>query len=548
MTSRPGVRVAHPAAVGPGRHALVLATQLALLAAIFAQTLSFQFVQFDDPEYVINNVMVRQGLTGPGLAWAFSSLYFGNWHPLTLVSHMLDVSLFGLQAGPALWHSALLHGISSLLVYFYLLRIGARWWLAALGSLIFLAHPLHVEPVAWVAGRKEVLCGLFYLAGLLAYDQYRRSASAAAYLAVLVCAGLALLAKPVAVTLPVVLLALDACLYRVGPRRALLEKAPLLLMSLAVGLATVAAQSEAGGMSGLDVHSLELRLANTAVNYATYLWQFFYPLRLAVFYPLVDQHPAWLLAISGLVLLGLVLLGAWGLRHCRLAAAGVALYLIALLPVIGLTQAGLHAHADRYMYLPLLGLLMVLAGLLELVPPPQQRLAGSAAVLFAGLCGVLSYWQTGYWENRGTLFTRVLAVSGPTYIAHLMLADEYRDRGEFDLARGHAQLAYQMEPERPYGLAAMGDIAVREGNLQDAEQYYLAAVSISRESPFMLNRIGELWVLQGREDQALELFRRAQAIQPVDYRSYRNLHRLEAADFPGQHQSGSGPDALQGHL
>ncbi len=518
--------------------AACLLAQLLLLVAIYAQTASFDYVYVDDSQYVLANGQVRAGLSLDGLRWALGSFYMSNWHPLTWASHMLDVSLFGIAPGPAHLHNALLHGIMSLLVFVYLRRFGGEV-AAALFSLLFLAHPLHVESVAWLAERKDLLSGIFFLLALLMYDRHRQRPGLASYAGVAVLYLLAVMSKAMAVTLPAVLLVLDACWYQ---RRepgadasllsrqlllALVEKLPLFAMALVFSVVAIIAQRDGGALVTAESTSVAERVVNAGYGYLVYLRQSLLPLGLAAFYPLEMEK-----SLAGLVVPAALLLG-WALAAVRfwqsrpLLAAGLAWFLVTLLPVIGLVQVGVQLHADRYMYLPSIGLLLAL---LAVFPAPENqrfRLGVTVAGLFLVFCTVVAHWQTAYWENRQTLFTRVLVVVGPNWRSHVSLAAEYAERGEFEYALQHAQAALELGPERPQSYQVMGDIAMRLGDPQAAARYYLDGVELARPTPILLNNLGSAQMAVGDFEGARNSLELALTLEPDAVRIRNNLARLE---------------------
>ena len=333
---------------------------LALLTAfVYERTSRNGYINFDDPEYVSKNPVVQQGLTWHGIGWALRSTEQANWHPLTWWSHMLDASLFGERPGPQHLVSALLHAISAMLLFLALEAMTGAAWRSALVAAIFAVHPLHVESVAWIAERKDVLCGLFWMLALYAYSRHARKPGAAGYLAVTACFALALMAKPMAVTLPLALLLLDW--WPLG-RRNFREKIPLLALALLSGVITLAVQSAGGAVATVANHPFGLRLENAFHSAAVYPLKLLWPQRLGVFYP----HPGpllpwWQWALAGVILATATLVAA-RLRRCDpFLAAGWVWYLVTLAPVSGLIQVGKQGMADRYLYLPSVGLTIALA-------------------------------------------------------------------------------------------------------------------------------------------------------------------------------------------
>jgi tetratricopeptide (TPR) repeat protein len=516
-----------------------LLAQLTLLALVYAQTANFGYVYVDDAQYVLANGQVRAGLSLEGLRWALGSFYMSNWHPLTWLSHMLDASLFGTAPGPAHLHNVLLHGLVSLLVFVYLRRFGAEL-AAALLSLLFLAHPLHVESVAWVAERKDLLSALFFLLALLLYDRFQGRLSTVGYLGVALCYLLAVLSKAMAVTLPALLVVLDLCWYRHPVReqeetgsllgrglRSVLHKLPLFTMAAAFSAVAIIAQREGGALVTAETASLLDRLTNAGYGYLVYLRQSLLPLGLAAFYPL-DMQKSLLSLVLPLVLLLVWAFAAWRWWASRpLLAAGLAWYLLTLLPVIGLIQVGLQLHADRYMYLPSVGVLLALLAVFPSTESPRFRLGVMLAGVFLLFCTMIAHWQAAYWENRQTLFTRVLAVVGPNWRSHAALAAEYVERREFEYALQHAEAAMRLDPTRPESYQALGDIAMQLGDPNAASRYYLAGLENTVPTANMLNNLGMAQLALAQYDDALQSLALALALEPDAIRIRNNLARVE---------------------
>ncbi len=440
------------------------------VAVVFGQTLQHGFVNLDDPEYVYENQHVFNGLDGAEIGWAFRSFHAANWHPLTWLSHMLDCEFYGASASSAGGHhasSVLLHAAAAMILFLLLRRMTGAIWPSALAAAVFAVHPLRVESVAWVAERKDVLSGLFFVLTLWAYVAYAdRPFSWLRYGLVALLYALGLMAKPMLVTLPLVLVLLDYWpLGRFAPSgrgekgekganvappgRLLLEKLPLLALAAASCVVTLSAQGVA--IIEFDKLSLDQRVANAVVSLAAYLGQFFYPnpARLAVFYPYPDSLPLWevagALAILALVSVGVIL----ARRKYPFLIVGWLWYLGMMVPVIGLVQVGLQAMADRYTYLPMIGvtiaLVWFLASLAERRPWGRMALgiAGPLAVVVLMGCAWL---QTSYWRNSETLWTHALKCNPRSPLAHVNLGRWWTDQGKPDLALKEYRAALDIDP------------------------------------------------------------------------------------------------------
>lgn len=523
-------------------YSFVLCSHLTILVMLYGQTYSFNYVQLDDAAYVLDNPAVLSGLTLDSIEWAFKSFHMSNWHPLTWLSHMLDVSLFGIDPGWAHLHNMVLHGINSLLVYAILLRISGSWGKACILSLIFLAHPLHVESVAWIAERKDLLCALFFLLGLLFYDGYRARPTWLGYAGVLLTYILALMAKPMAVTFPVVLLILDFFVYRrhfqvdnkagsdarIDYSKAIIEKLPLLALSVAMSAVTIAAQNAGKALAHLEVHSISSRYTNATAGYVTYLKQFFLPVDLVAFYPIIQSTSFINLLFPSLILLVLIVLAAIVTPTFPLLTAGLCWYLVTLLPVIGLIQVGSQAHADRYMYLPSIGILIAFIYLLPSRGKKHFQLSRALSIIFIAYLATLSFWQISYWKNQNTLFSRVLEVIGPNYKAHVHLANDYKQRGMLEEARQHGLAALNISPDWPEAYFAMGNIALVGREFLEAEKFYRLALSKGDATVQALTNLGIALAEQGHTIAATKFFEEAIRIAPHLQAPRYNLKRYAA--------------------
>lgn len=518
-------------------HTLVGVSIVGVLWLLYQQSFAFDYVYFDDDDYVLNSPMVLAGLSFEGLQWAITSFEVSNWHPLTWLSHMLDVTLFGPTPAAAHIHNTLLHGVNSLLVYALLLRFVSSLWQSALLAMIFLVHPLHVESVAWIAERKDLLCGVFYLATLLFYDSYRRHGGAGYYLGTFACLLLALMAKPMAVSLPVIMVLLDITVYREHwqqgnstPLPRLLwrigsEKAPFIIVTAGACLLTVLAQDGAQAVAHLDAHSLTDRLETASSAYLIYLKQWVVPVNLIAYYPmkLNGGTIAWVFpTLAVLVVCVVALLLA---RRAPLIALGWGWYMVSLLPVIGLVQVGSQAHADRYMYLPSVGLLVAASALF---PPNHSRYLRSSylvAVVFTAYLGVLCYWQVGTWKNQYTLFSRVMELAGPNHKAYVHLTDYHIRTGSLDEAQRLAELGIALTPARSDGYQALGNIALARQDFSAAETHYRAAIARGPIVGAVLNNLGITLAQQGKHAEAVLAFNEALRVQPNLQAARQNLKR-----------------------
>src|SRR6266513_4169950 len=394
----------------------------ALTWLVFGQTLRHDFINYDDPRYVYENTKITSGVSLSGIAWAFTHIHSMNWHPLTTISHMLDCQVYGLKPGGHHFTNVLLHIVAAILLFLALQEMTGTFWNSAFVAAVFAIHPLRVESVAWIAERKDVLSGVFFMLTLLAYVYYVRLPRVARYLLVLFVFACGLMSKPMLVTLPFVLLLLDYWpLARIEGQfwKRVLEKIPLIALSAASSVTTFLVQKGAVG------HTEELpifeRINNAVVSYVLYIWQMLWPVDLAVFYPHPENRlPSWEI-VSCLVLLACATVVAIALRKRRpYLITGWLWYLGMLVPVIGLVQVGWQGRADRYTYLPQIGLyIMVAWSAFDLTAPLRYQRAivdGMAAVVLGALVWAASV-QASYWRNSETLWTHALAVTPSNDVA-----------------------------------------------------------------------------------------------------------------------------------
>ncbi len=490
-----------------------------LTAALYWPITRHGFVNLDDATYVYQNQHIQSGLTGSTLAWAFTSGYASNWHPLTWISHMLDWQWFGANAGGHHFTSLLLHALNSILLFLLLRRLTGAYWRSALVAALFAWHPTHVESVAWAAERKDVLSAFFFLLSLDAYARYATTKPQSAVdnahgmrrwlpglnarrtcfygLALLwFCFGL--MSKPMVVTLPCVLLLLDfwplrrfqlssnnaAEPERAGVRWLLLEKVPFFTLSIAGSVVTYLAQSSGGAVASLTYIPLDLRLENALMAYARYLGKTFWPEGLCVFYPLPDVWP-WMAVIgAALLLLAVSFLVARETGRRPYLFVGWFWFLGMLVPTIGLVQVGSQAMADRYLYLPSLGLFVAAAwGLNELKQAwlrcrkPVWAVYGAAAMGVLA-CIVCTSIQIGYWQNEYTLFSHAANAEPDNYLAYDHLAQVCEKEGRKADAEGYYEALLRLKPRYTEGQYNLGTLEMELGKLDAAAQYLTTALEI----------------------------------------------------------------------
>lgn len=526
------------------RFRLAVAGVVLLTLAVFAPVRHHAFVNYDDTLYVTENPRVQRGLTADGLRWALTATEPSNWHPLTLLSHMLDCELFGLDAGrhhlTSLGLHALNAGLLLLVLHAMTGALGRSAWVAAL----FAVHPLHVEAVAYVAQRKDVLSTLFWLLTMAAYTRYAARPSAWRYALVVLCFVLGLMSKPMLVTLPFVLLLLDAWpLGRWGyrrepggdtpgrgtsPWRLLAEKIPLVALSAAASAITFVAQARGGSVGSLTAYPLARRLANALEAYVVYLRKMLWPVDLACFYPYPSGFPAWRLAGAALVLLAVSWLALRSVRRAPYLLVGWLWYLGTLVPVIGVVQVGMQAMADRYTYVPLIGILIMVAwGTPDLLARraggrPDLALATLATIIVV-VCALASRRQVGHWKDSTALFAHALAVTSDNYLAHNNLGLTLQRDGK--LAEAAAQLAeaLRIAPDYVDAHFNLGITFAQQGRLAEAAAQYDEVLRRVPNHAKALGNRGALRRQQGDLDAAVADLRRALERDPELVEAHVNL-------------------------
>jgi len=510
-----------------GRDILAGLLLIGLVALLYGQVWRHGFVRFDDYSYILENQVVRQGLTWEGVKWAFTSSYMSNWHPLTWLSHMIDCQLFGVEPG---WHhmtSVMIHAANALLLFAALRFMTGAFWPSVVAAAFFALHPLRVESVAWAAERKDVLAGLFWMLTMLAYAWYARRPGLLRYLLVFLSLALGLMAKPV--TLPLVLLLLDLWPLARWPRRRVQrlvwEKAPLLVLAAASSLVTVLSQTGSGAAASFERLSVVSRVANVPVAYAAYLWKTVWPAKLAVYYPhpeMVNPGSASSVVVVGgsaLFLLAITFLVTRSAMRRPYLAVGWYWYLGTLVPVIGLFQVGTQAMADRYTYLPLIGIYILLAwGVGELAarrPRGRLVLAAGIPVLLAA-CMTFTWFQVGRWQSSLTLFEHALRVTSDNPVARLNYGVALADLGRLDKAEEEYGRVLEVDPANATARFNLGNLHRERGDSTRAEaEYRLALEEKPGHAKASLN-LGLVLLETGRTLEALDAFTRADGAR-VDY-------------------------------
>jgi len=448
---------------------------------MYSQTFSYGFVSFDDGTYVYQNEMIKAGFSVQSVAWAFTAFYASNWHPLTWISYMMDSELFGLNPGEQHAVNVFLHLGSSILLFLTLERMTKRKWPSALVAGIFAVHPLHVESVAWIAERKDVLSTFFEMLTLWLYARYIEDSKPVRYVFMAVAFALSLLAKPMAVTVPFMLILLDIWPLRRWHRlsQEIREKAPLFAMSAAVSMITLLAQQRTGATVTLTRLPFADRLANAVVAYLRYIGKAFWPANLAVLYPIQKSSPLAVFA-AGLILTSVTVAAVLAFRRRPYVLVGWLWFLGMLVPVIGLVQVGFQSIADRYTYVPLVGLSIALIWTVSETVDSRPRLrqaAAAVAVLALMALAVGTYRQTQYWKDSITLFQHAIAVTSGNYIIHNNLGIDLQAAGRLEEATAQFRQAVGAAPEYKDALNSLGAILAYKGNTMEAIALHRRAIA-----------------------------------------------------------------------
>ncbi len=498
---------------------------------VFGQTLGHEFVNYDDDFYVAHNPAALGGLSLKGIVWAFTHNVNDNWTPLTVISHMLDCQFYGLNPGGHHLTNILLHTAAAILLFLVLRRMTGFTWRGAFVAAVFAIHPLHVESVAWIAERRDVLSGLFFMLTLGAYASYvRHPWSLSRYLMVALMLALALMSKPMVVTLPFVLLLLDYWPLkrftqpggRLIPWGLIVEKVLLLALSGAVCVATLFAQK--GTITPLP---LSMRIGNALVSYVAYVGQMIYPADLAVYYPHPGSSlPLWEI-VAAFILLLVISAGAIAIRRKRpWFLMGWLWYLGMLVPAIGLIQSGLRARADRYTYLPQIGLYLLLTWTAaDLYAGWRYRrvvLGGSSTVILVALI-FSARVQTSYWRNSESLWTHALACTSDNNIAHNNLGDALLKKGSVDEAIAHLQKALQIKPDYAEAHNNLGSAHGMKGQMDEAISQFREAIRLKPDDADAYYNLGTALVRKGQMDEAISQFRETIRLRPDDAEAHYNL-------------------------
>lgn len=508
-----------------------LAIGLALVLSIFViygQVDNFEFINYDDGAYVFQNAHVQRGLTPETIRWALTAVVASNWMPVTLLSHLLDVQLFGLKSGMHHLVNVCFHALSSVLLFMVFRRATGARGSSAFVAFIFALHPLHVESVAWIAERKDVLSAFLFSLALYGYVRYTERPSAGRYLAVAGLFCLGLMSKPMMVTFPFVLLLFDFWPLRRWRWPGIVwEKIPLFALSAADSVVTYLTQGASGAVS---IIPFDHRVENALVSYAVYVGQTLWPLRLAVFYPYQRSIPLWQPTAAAVVFLVVSVIAILAWRTRPYLTMGWFWYVGTLVPVIGLVQAGAQSHADRYMYVPMIGLSVMLAwGAADVIKkwPGTKYAIAATAVVACGASMIAARTEAAYWQNDETLFRRATEVTEGNWVAESNLGHTLMSTGRAAEAIPHFEAVLRVTPQDAETINNLGGSMLILKRYADAIPYFESALRIKPELADAHYNLGmALAHTPGREADAVREYETALRLRPDNELAHNNLGLL----------------------
>lgn len=515
---------------------------IAATLSVYSQIYYHDFVNYDDNVYVTENRHIQTGFNLESISWALTSSHASNWHPITWLSHMLDYQLFNMNPGLHHLVNLFLHIINSLLLFVVLKKMTGRFWPSGFVAALFALHPLHVESVAWISERKDVLSTLFWMLTLWGYTWYVEHPQKKRYVVVLVLFSMGLMTKPMLVTLPFVLLLLDYWpLNRISHeqkdtnhntqqwsiiRRLVLEKAPFFLLAVISSTITFIVQKQGGAVSSLEAISLGTRITNALVSYVMYLYKMILPFNMGVFYPYPNTILLWKTIGAGIFLVFISFFVIRSIKARPYLFVGWFWYLWTLIPVIGIVQIGSQAMADRYTYIPIIGIFIILTWSLSEVIMHQNlskiilpAIAGPILIVFM----TITYFQVQHWKNSVTLWEHALDVTTNNYIPHNNLGEALQKQGRDEEAIRHFQAALQIKPDYEKAHNNLGNILYEQQNIDEAIEHFLEALRIKPDYEKAHNNLGLSFQHQGQIDKAIKHYKVALQIDPEFANAHNNL-------------------------
>ena len=514
------------------------------LATIYGQVVRHSFINFDDNIYLYDNNKVKAGLSLDGFSWALTSTHASNWHPITWLSHMLDCQFFGLNAGFHHSVSVLLHALNAELLFYFLLSTTGSFWPSVFVSLLFALHPLHVESIAWASERKDLLSTFFMLLSLISYSAYSRRSGIWRYCTVALFFVLSLMSKPMTVSFPFLLLLLDYWpLNRIRLKQysgdshqkttffLICEKIPFFILSGASCLVTFLIQQHSGAVKSLQMIPASLRISNALISYVAYLKKMLYPVDLVILYPFSQTIPLWMSAGAALILLAISFKVLQLKNKHPFLAVGWFWYIVTMIPVIGLVQVGVQSMADRYTYIPLIGIFIMISFEFSKWKKMDFKITWLLPVLVFLPLGVLSWKQIGYWKNSEVLFRHALEVTPKNYTAHNHLAKTLAENGNPLEAEQHYTAVLAIMPSNSEAMANLGVLLAEQGKVEQAYGYLSKAALLEPQNPKIQNNLGNIHKSKGQLEEATAYYKKAIAFDPEYKEALFNLaNTLEKQD------------------
>jgi tetratricopeptide (TPR) repeat protein len=538
------IRISNPgyAFIKDHRELLICFFLIFATLAVFWQVQHFDFVNYDDNDYVTDNHHIQNGLTLKGVIWSFTTTHSGNWHPLTWLSHMIDYRIYGMRPGGHHLTNLFFHIANTLLLFFVFRKMTGELWQSSFVAALFALHPIHVESVAWISERKDVLSTFFFLLTIWCYFSWTKYSGNSYYLMALLFFILGLLAKPMLVTLPFVLLLLDAWpLCRMSlPHpyehdlddnkfqifRFIWEKVPFFILAAASCIITFLAEKKGGAVKSLDLYPIKVRIANALLSYLKYLIKLFVPHNMAVLYEHPGVLPWWKITGALLILVSISFLAIRAIKQRPYFAVGWFWFLGTLIPVIGLVQVGSQAMADRYTYIPFIGLFIIIAwgapGLIYRLPHKNKWVA-VIATLFLAILTVTTWKQVQYWKNSITLFEHTLKVLPQSYLPHNNLGNALDKAGRTDEAIKHYREALRIKPDYAKAHNNLANALEKIGRTDEAIKHYSEALQIKPNLEQAHYNLANALEKIGRTDEAIKHYSEALQIKPHFEQAHNNL-------------------------
>jgi len=493
-----------------------------IIAVPYFSVSTFDYIGYDDDAYVVQNTNVVTGLTVDNVIWAFTTSHSANWHPLTWISHMIDCELFGLKPGAHHWMSLNFHILNTLLLFFILYRMTHSIKKSFFVAVFFGIHPLHVESVAWVAERKDVLSTFMALISICFYVQYVFVKKLRFYWLAVLFFAMSLMAKPMMVTLPFLLCLLDfwpLSRKQLTVKLLIVEKIPFFILTVISCFVTIWAQQKFGAIQSLESLPLIIRIENALASYGWYVYKMMIPTNIAIFYPHPENHLSWVKILWGTFFICFGFFASWRFRtSCPYIIFGFLWFVGSLVPVIGFVQVGLQAYADRYSYVPLIGLFIVFIwGSSDLMK--NLKINDNAIlclfVLIMLYLTVLCTFQVNVWKNGRTVFEHALKVIPDNYVAMTHLGTTY-----------YLTKAISIQPEYIPALYNLGTVLIHDGKPDEALKYYLKAVNLQAKHPDLFNNIGAIYYQRKQYQKARDYFQKAIGISPYHKNARKNLDQV----------------------